>query len=269
MLALTDGRLSLDDPVCKYVPQWKEDPQKKIITVRQLATHTSGLEDAEAEKRDVPHNKLTGWKGEFWKTLEPPRDPFTLSRDEARVVFKPGTKFPPGDDAGYSNPGYAMLAYTIAASYRGTPYADLRVLLRDRLMRPIGAGDEEWSVGYKRTFNVDGLPLMATWGGGAYTARAVARVARLLLRNGDWEGKQLLARDSIHQVKPQGPVAPWLRPLPAGSFCGAGAGMQLMIVVPSLDLLAVRNGKDLAENDSDWKSLSPVLFEPLMNAIEK
>ena len=49
-------------------------------------------------------------------------------------------------------------------------------LLRERIMRPIDVGDEEWSIGYGRTYVVDGLPLVGSWGGGGYTARAVARV---------------------------------------------------------------------------------------------
>src|SRR5438874_1006582 len=35
-VALTDGRLGLDDPAAKYVPQWRADPQKSKITIRHL-----------------------------------------------------------------------------------------------------------------------------------------------------------------------------------------------------------------------------------------
>ena len=69
-VALTDRRLALDDSVSNHVPQWKSDPLKSRITIRQLGSHTSGLEDAEADK--LPHDKLTGWKGDFWKRLDPP-----------------------------------------------------------------------------------------------------------------------------------------------------------------------------------------------------
>src|SRR5213593_1433365 len=95
-VALHDGRLALDDPVSKFVPQWASDPLKSKITIRHLGSHTSGLEDAEAD--DQPHEQLTGWKGDFWKRLDPPRDPFTLARDAAPVIFAPGEKLQ------YSNP---------------------------------------------------------------------------------------------------------------------------------------------------------------------
>ena len=55
--------------------------------------------------RFVPHDKLPGWMGDFWKRLPPPGDPFTLARDKAPMLFEPGAKFQ------YSNPGIGMLTY--------------------------------------------------------------------------------------------------------------------------------------------------------------
>jgi CubicO group peptidase (beta-lactamase class C family) len=72
MLALNDGRLSADDPACKYIPEWKGHPQKSIITIRHLATHSSGIEDAEQD--GIGHFELPGWKGQFWK-----QDPTALA----------------------------------------------------------------------------------------------------------------------------------------------------------------------------------------------
>jgi hypothetical protein len=165
-----------------------------------------------------------------------------------------------------------MLSYAVAAAYRGTPYTDLRVLLRDRLMRPIGAADEEWSIGYKKTYQVDGLPLVATWGGGNYTARAVARVGCLMLHDGKWDGKQVLSAEWVRHAKKTGDCGWWLhgipKRLPQDAFLGAGAGMEVLIVVPSLDLVVVRNGRDLSD-ESDWGGLATWLVNPLMDSIVK
>ncbi|HEY1380833.1 MAG TPA: serine hydrolase domain-containing protein, partial [Gemmataceae bacterium] len=89
-VAVTDGRIALSDPVAKYVPQWGADPRKSRIELRHLGSHTSGLADAEQDR--LPHDKLTGWKGDFWKQRSVPDDPFTLARDRAPVLFEPGTK---------------------------------------------------------------------------------------------------------------------------------------------------------------------------------
>ena len=82
MLAAEDGRIGIDDPAWKYIPAWKDDPLKSKITIRHLATHSSGIEDAEENRK--PHNQLTGWKGDFRKRTP---DPFTIAIHQAPVVL--------------------------------------------------------------------------------------------------------------------------------------------------------------------------------------
>lgn len=270
-VALTDGRVALDDPAARYIPQWAGDERRSRITLRHLGSHTSGLEDAEAD--DLPHEELSGWKGDFWKRLDPPRDPFTLARDVTPILFEPGERFQ------YSNPGIAMLTYAVTASLRGSDWPDIRTLLRDRVMRRIGVPDAEWSIGYGTTFIVDGLPLVGSWGGGGYTARAVARVGRLMLRGGDWEGERLLAEGAVRQITGDagmpghGGIGWWSNgedkyaALPRDAFWGSGAGHQVLFVVPSLNLIAVRNGASLGEAIEHHDMLNAELFAPLVEAL--
>lgn len=278
-VALTDGRIGRDDPAAKYVPRWRDDPKKSRITVRHLGSHTSGLEDAEQD--GLPHAQLTGWQGDFWKMLDPPRDPFSLARDAAPVAFDPGRRLQ------YSNPGLAMLTYCVTASLQGGRHKDVRSLLGDRVLRPIGVGDGEWSCGYGKTVRVDGLPLVASWGGGSFTARGLARVGRLLLREGDWDGTRLLSRAAVRQVTgdaglPGGcGMGFWTNAagrypgLPRDASWGAGAGHQVLLLVPSLGLIAVRQGETLAQPPPGARDdferfhdpLARILFEPLVAAV--
>jgi CubicO group peptidase (beta-lactamase class C family) len=272
-LALTDRRIALDDLVAAYVPQWTSDPRKSRITIRQLGSHASGLEDAEAG--DLPHGKLTGWKGDYWKRLDPPRDPFTIAREHTPALFEPGERFQ------YSNPGIAMLTYALTAAFHRAGQPDVRTLLRDRVMRPIGAADDEWAIGYGQTFTVDGLPLVAAWGGGSYTARAVARVGRLMLHGGSWDGRQILAREAVRLVTTDagtpghGAIGWWSNSdgkypgLPKDAFWGSGAGHQVVLVIPSLDLVAVRNGASLGDAMEHHDMLNASLFAPLVDAITR
>jgi len=281
MLALNDRRLSADDPASKYIPEWKGHPQKSKITVRHLANHSSGIEDAEQD--NIGHFELPGWKGQFWKQ-DP--DPFTVSRDEAPVIFEPGTEY------AYSNPGMAMLSYAVTAALRGTEHTDIRTLLRQRIMKPIGVEDSDWSIGYGKTFEVNDLNLVANWGGGGYTARAVARVGRLMLRKGNWQGRQLVDSKWVEEVvkfagtplpdRPDGNPAPasglgwwtnfdgvWSK-VPRDAFAGAGAGNQVLLVVPSLDLIIVRNGSnlfDISKGEGFWAGMEQYLFDPVMDAV--
>jgi CubicO group peptidase (beta-lactamase class C family) len=278
-LLVSERKLTLDTPVAELVPAWKGDPAKCKITLRHLGSHTSGLADAEQDQ--LPHDKLTGWKGDFWKQLDPPNDPFTIARDKTPVLFAPGTKLQ------YSNPGIAMLGYVVTAALKDGRHKDIRNLLRERVMRPIGVPDQEWSVGYGKTYEVDGLPLVAGWGGGSYTARALARVGRLLLREGDWDGKQVLSNEAVRQITGDAGLSDhcgmgfWTNAdgrypkLPKDTYYGAGAGDQLLIVVPSLHLIVVRNGEALAPQPKDAKDVFEafhdkrvkILFEPLIDAI--
>jgi CubicO group peptidase (beta-lactamase class C family) len=274
-IAITDGKLSLDDPASKFVPQWRDDPRKSKITVRQLGSHTSGMEDSSVP--GITHPNEPGWKGEFWKRLDPPNDPFTISRDVTPLLFDPGTNMQ------YSNPGIAMLGYVITAAMNGSPQGDLRSILRERVMRPIGVPDREWSVGYGKTYTVDGLPLVAAWGGGGYTARAAARVCRLMLRGGDWDGKRLMSEDAVRQLTSDAGtpstcgIGWWsnnegqYKKVPKDAFWGSGAGHQICLTVPSLNLIMVRNGELLAAADGEpakyHEPVRELLFEPLIDAV--
>jgi CubicO group peptidase (beta-lactamase class C family) len=273
-VAITDKRIALDDRVAKFIPQWQADPRKSRITFRQLGSHTSGL--ADAEDQDLPHEKLSGWQGDFWKRLKPPQDPFTIARDLTPTLFEPGEKYE------YSNPGIGMLVYALTAALKDAPQKDIRTLLRERVMRPIGVPDAEWAIGYNQTIIVDGLPLVAAWGGGSYTARAVARIGRLMLRQGDWNGKQLLSRQAVRLVTsdfgaPSACGIGWwsnnqgrCARLPKDAFWGSGAGHQVTLVVPSLKLIAVRNGQALPKIPASTGFNSPMfqwVFDPLMEAI--
>jgi CubicO group peptidase (beta-lactamase class C family) len=279
-LLLGDGKLTLDTLVASLVPAWTEDPRKRKITLRQLGSHTSGLADAEQDR--LPHADLIGWKGDFWKALAPPSDPFTIARDKAPVLFEPGTEIQ------YSNPGIAMLGYAVTAALRDSPQKDIRSLLRDRVMRPIGVMDSDWSVGYGKTYLVDGLPLVAGWGGGSFTPRTMARLGRLCLREGDWDGKQILARSAVRQIAGDAGlpghcgIGFWTnaddryKNLPRDTYYGAGAGDQLLIVVPSLNLIVVRFGEALAPVPRNARNVFEafhdervkILFEPILAAIE-
>jgi CubicO group peptidase (beta-lactamase class C family) len=276
-VAMQDGRIRPEDVVSGLVPAWRGDLRKSKITVAHLATHSSGVEDA--EENEKPHEQLTGWKGDFWKRQP---DPFTISRDQAPVMFEPGER------VAYSNPGMAMLSYAVTAAIKEGQQKDVRSLLRERVLRPIGVADSEWSCGYGKTYRVDDLDLVPNWGGGGFTARAAARVGRLMLRRGEWEGERLLDEKIVRTVlewdgaprtknwsgaaSPR-PVLGWYAnidkvwpKIPRDAFCGGGAGHQLLMVVPSLDLIVVRFGDKLAPKDF-WAAAEKFVFEPAVGAV--
>ncbi|MCB1123621.1 MAG: serine hydrolase, partial [Verrucomicrobiae bacterium] len=105
-LAITDGKLDIHDRAADYIPQWKTDSKKSKITIAQLGSHTSGIQDAKIRDEgggSVDQKDFPGWEGDFWRwrSDDHPTDrgAFVLSRDVAPVIFEPGK------EVHYSNPG--------------------------------------------------------------------------------------------------------------------------------------------------------------------
>jgi CubicO group peptidase (beta-lactamase class C family) len=281
LVALSDGRIDLDEPASRYIPVWRDDPLRSQVTIRHLATHTSGIEDA--VEPGVPRAQLRGWKAAFWS-----RDvnPFSIVIEHAQAHFMPGTQFE------YSSTSFAALGYAITASLRGAAEEDIRKLLRKRIMEPIGVPSGAWSMGYEAEYHLGKLKLHPIWGGGNYTARAVARVGQLMLNSGAWNGEQLVDPKLTQAVttyagtslpgRSRDPYEPattvgWYTnfdavwpTVPRDAFVGAGAGHQVLLVVPSLDLVVVRFGKFLSDEENSeffWAPLQRYLFKPLMEAL--
>ena len=114
----SEGKLSLDDTVAKFLPDF---PNAARLTLRRMLSHTSGL-------------------GNY--TAVDPRQFLQLSRtdrDTAALVeaMKPTSQtlaYEPGTDWRYSNTGYVLLG-VIIEKVAGKPYAQA---LRERLFVPLG-----------------------------------------------------------------------------------------------------------------------------------
>ena len=109
-----------------------------------------------------------------------------------------------------------------------------------------------------------------------------------MLRHGTWEGKKILTAETVHEaLKPHGsvnrydanqnPGTEWglgwrlntngyFQGLPKDAFIGAGRGLQILLVVPSLDLIVIRFGHHDAGHDF-WTEVERFLFDPLMEAV--
>jgi PKD repeat protein len=270
LLALGDGRLSDADAASRHVPDWEGVAGKSDVTIRQLASHTSGLDDADQGDG--------GWEDDFWNRTP---DVFTVAIDRAPLVQPPGSGFR------YSNPAIVVLAYAVTSSLRGAAQADILSLLRNRVMNPLGIPGTHWHIGYHDPVSLDGLTLYAAHGGAGLTGRAAASLGRLMLRRGDWEGATVLRPEWVDRaLDTSGAPVPdrsvdgahpragftWFTngdgvwpDLPADAFVGAGDGHEILLVVPSWNLILVRFGKSLG--DPFWESAERLLFTPLADAV--
>ncbi len=114
MILADEGKLSVDDPVSVFYPDY---PEGDRITIHHLLTHSSGI---------VNYNSLQDY-GE--KMMLP------MSVDEVIDWFKnEPLQFEPGERFAYSNSGYVLLA-GIIEKVSGRPYAEF---LHDRIFEPLG-----------------------------------------------------------------------------------------------------------------------------------
>jgi len=122
----------------------------------------------------------------------------------------------------------------------------LEEVLRERIMEPIGAGDG-WSWRGLHGMRTDEGHAVVTggshWGGGLWmSARQLARFGLLHLRDGAWDGRQVLPAAWFALQREPTPVRPayglmwWLRD---GCFYAHGTGEQLVWCDPARDLVAV------------------------------
>jgi beta-lactamase class C len=118
LLALADeqGELSLDDPVAKYVVELQDGGDVRRITLRQLASYTSGF----VLPQDHPP----------W-----PDETFTLRFFIARLrAWRADEAHRPGRQMIYSHAGFVLIHLALERRF-GVPFDEL---MRQRLLDPLG-----------------------------------------------------------------------------------------------------------------------------------
>ncbi len=130
LLLARDGKLSLDDPVRKYIPEIPE--YDAPITIRHLLNHTSGLRDWGSLE------SIAGW----------PRT--TRAYTHAHVLDilsrQRALNYTPGAEYSYTNSGY-NLAAILVGRVSGKSLAEFT---RDAIFLPLGMNSTSWRDDFRR-----------------------------------------------------------------------------------------------------------------------
>lgn len=94
VLLENQGKLDLDDPIQKFIPEFPHYAEGDI-TIRQLLLHTSGLRD---------YIRIFFAQGKSWNQDFDEHRALTLIMAQDGLAFAPGTRFAPGDSS------YSLLA---------------------------------------------------------------------------------------------------------------------------------------------------------------
>ena len=209
MLLQDEGRLNVEDPVEKYLPEFKAQwlvkeksaaalalvRPERPITIRDLLTHTSGLGDVPSPRTDCSLAELV------------------MAYSQAPLQFPPGSKW------AYSNPGINTLG-RIVEVVSGQGFAEF---LQQRFFTPLGMKDttfwptEEQAKRVAKSYKpakegkaLEELEVFYTKGGltnrkrtpfpagGLYsTAGDIGKLYLMTLNGGSFAGKQIISKESL------------------------------------------------------------------------
>ncbi|WNJ19929.1 serine hydrolase [Pontibacter sp. G13] len=188
-LAAQDSLIGVHDPVGEYVWDGTYDGRHNAqITWAHLLNQSSDWSG-------------TLWGGHDWAD-RPPREG-NLDDWERRELHTPGTHFK------YNDVRVNLLAYSLLQVWR----KPLPQVLKEHIMDPIGASSTWRWFGYDNSWvNVDGVKMQSVSGGGHSGGGMFintwdhARFGLLFLRNGQWNGKQLISPEWISQATQPSPA---------------------------------------------------------------
>jgi CubicO group peptidase (beta-lactamase class C family) len=226
-MAIQDGYIrGVDQPVLDFFPEIDSstvDEQKRHMTLAHLLAMTSGLEWQE----------MAPYRGDSLAQMmaSPNWVDFVLARPMAHV---PGTTFC------YSS-GVSHVLSAVLQRATGLP---TRTYAQERLFTPLGISDVAWRA------DPQGIHI-GGWGL-SLTTRDMAKLGYLYLRQGQWDGVQVVPADWVEasttwQATGTGPLAGWgygyqwwlIPDLPYKVFEARGLLGQHIMVIPDLDLVVV------------------------------
>lgn len=217
----TEGKLSWEDPVCKYFPDFRvPGAPRDTVTLRTLAQHTAGIPPMEPLEWSIAVNSINR-SGE-WIDAMRSSAPNPMATIGQIIDYIANCEYPtvgaPGENMSYSNEGYAILSY-VADMAAGIP---LEQFCMEHIFQPIGmtrtimdddcVAARELSGGnitslFEREDGVlvcdDNWSVLPPFRGCAMvksTARDMAAYYRCLSNYGVHEGKQVLPRAAVEAM---------------------------------------------------------------------
>jgi len=239
-IAIDQGRIkSVDQSAADFIPQWRGTPQA-AITLRHMLSMTSG--------QDFRGLALRGVTG----------DQLAINAAAAQAV-------PPGTRWAYDTATFHLLYHVIARA-AGERF---EVFAQRNLLGPLGMTDTSWLTNVGQ--GPDGP--VTNYYSARCSARDLARFGLFAQREGRWAGRQLVSAGYLraatapsHGLNPAYGYLWWnnakpgrgagvgaggaeasgyrFEGSPRDTFAAMGAGGQVVMIVPSLDLVVVRQGQN-------------------------
>ena len=259
-LLIQDGVMWLDEAVSTYIPEFKEGDLAKV-TVRHLATHSSGLPGGDVDFYSCWRDQRPG------ETLPETYFRHAMGRVVRGVVYEPGTWHV------YSDIAVTILGEVI---YRacGDRVPDI---MRKRVFEPLHLRRIGWDFDDELAKDIATI-VNDAWMGGRHgsrearqagsvagglisNARDLAAFGCLLLHEGELEGVRILAPLTVRMMTtcqyplpgranyPHRGLFWWIKAapdtpelghiIPYGTYCHGGAAHSVLVIMPALDIVAI------------------------------
>jgi CubicO group peptidase (beta-lactamase class C family) len=236
-IAIGEGKLTAASRVFDLLPRYdsliRGDERKRAVTIGHLLQMRSGINFHESPYPGSPLQRLNESTGDW----------VAIALGEP-MNAQPGTLWQ------YNGGGVIALAAAVQSA-TGVAFA---TYAREKLFQPLGITSETWI-----RSPYDGLP--HTGGGLNLRAMDLARIGYLVLRDGKWNGTQVVSESWIRESTRVHTGAPrslggygtdygylwWLMPVSSGTatdtmFTASGNLNQWAFVVPRLDLVIAVTG---------------------------
>jgi CubicO group peptidase (beta-lactamase class C family) len=274
MMLMEDGKLLLDDPIGKHLPEWKNTTvavatpaggyetvtAKRPITIRDLLTHTAGISygagPAEKAWRDAG---LFSW---YFADRSEPVSSFVARMASLPMAAQPGEKFV----YGYNTDILGVVVEKLSGK-------SLQAFLDERLIKPLGMKDTSfylprekagrlavvydseqgnlrraadasaWKTGghFGQGHYLEGPRLAYSGGAGLLsTAADYGRFLEMMRRGGEFDGRRYLSRKTVELM-----VSNHLGSIEYSSGMGFGLGFSIR-----MDLGAA--GQPGSEGEFGW-----------------
>lgn len=233
--AIDDGLIkSVDEPITNYIPELKKNGLEKV-TIKHLLQMTSGI------KFNESYNNPFGDAATFY-----------YGRNLRKAISHMKLKSEPGKEFEYISGNSELLGLVLERSLKNKSITEY---LQEKLWRPLGMEyDASWSIdknnnGLEKTFCCINA-----------RARDFAKIGRLYLNKGNWNGKQIVSQNWVKEstkIDSTNGSAwnyhyQWWLPSKNGDFLADGFLGQYIYVNPSKNLIIVRLGK---KQVVDWGTL--------------
>jgi CubicO group peptidase (beta-lactamase class C family) len=170
MQFVDEGKLSLDDKIVKYLPEF-DKYFKGYITVRQCLSHMTGIED----------------EGKLLKRLLERRK-YTSLEEEVNAFAAKDIRAKPGTDFWYGNIGLNIAGRIIEVISK----KKFETIIKSKLFMPLGMT--------KTTFAETSGAAVNPSGGAKSTADDYMKFLVMLLNKGKYNGKQVLSENAVNEM---------------------------------------------------------------------